>query len=150
MHGGYMQHGDTEKKGILTRQDLLAKVRTALGGRAAEIIYYGKEEGVSSGASGDLITATQIVQAMICSYGMDEEIGLSTIDLSVAANSEYYSKIVMRINERLKEELKIAENIISKNRKAIDELVRELMNKNSLKGDEIERILNDNFCAVDE
>lgn len=144
-HGGYMQHGDSEKKGTYTRQDLLAKVRTALGGRAAEIVYYGEEDGLSSGASGDLQSATAIMKALICSYGMDEKVGLCVLNFSEIINSSYYSQVLTRINERLEEEFERAKAIIEKNKTAVDRLVIELMSKNALKGSEIEEILKDSF-----
>lgn len=144
-HGGYMQYGDNEKKGNYTRQDLLAKVRTALGGRAAEIVYYGEEDGLSSGASGDLQSATAIMKALICSYGMDEKLGLCALNFPEIINSSYYSQVITRINERLNEEFEKAKAIIEKNRTAVDRLVTELINKNALKGNEIEEVLKDSF-----
>lgn len=39
-HGGYMQHNDNEGKHLYTNSDLQARIRTALGGRAAEPVYY--------------------------------------------------------------------------------------------------------------
>lgn len=52
-HGGYMQHDSTEKKTIYTKDELLSRIRVALGGRAAEIVCYGECGGVSTGASGE-------------------------------------------------------------------------------------------------
>ena len=49
-----MQYADQEKRMGYTKRELLNRIRTALGGRAAEIVFYGKEEGLSTGASGDL------------------------------------------------------------------------------------------------
>ncbi|MGN1372498.1 MAG: AAA family ATPase [Candidatus Coproplasma sp.] len=144
-HGGYMQHGDNEKKGTYTRSDLLARVRTALGGRAAEIVYYGDEDGLSSGASGDLQTATAIMQAMICSYGMDEKMGLCTLNLSEVSRSPYYAQILERVNQRLNEEFANAKAIIERNKEGVDRLVSELLSKNALKGNEIEAVLKDCF-----
>lgn len=46
-HGGYMQHDSTEKKTIYTKDELLSRIRVALGGRAAEIVCYGECGGVS-------------------------------------------------------------------------------------------------------
>ena len=66
-HGGYMRHGDREEKCLYTKDELLANIRTSLGGRAAELLYYGPKEGVSTGASGDLASATRTAQHIICS-----------------------------------------------------------------------------------
>ena len=69
-HGGYMLHGDTENIGTYTKKMLLDRIRTALGGRASELVFFGEEEGLTTGASGDLNTATAIAKNMVCKYGM--------------------------------------------------------------------------------
>ncbi len=146
-HGGYMQRGDTESKGLYTKQDLLNRVRAALAGRAAEVVYYGSEGGLSSGASGDLQSATDIVGAMICKYGMDEEAGLCSVNASEVASSPFYSQILARINQRLKEEFAYTVAVVRRNRAAIDCLVEKLLQKNSLKADEIDKIIKAHFVA---
>ena len=139
-HGGYMQHDDNEDKPLFTRDELMAKVRTSLGGRAAEIVYYGENDGFSTGASGDLVSATNLVHQMICSYGMSEKFGLATIGSQTALNSNLTAEIYEEINRILSGELQNAVDIIGENRSAIDVLVGELMAKNHLNGDEIEAI----------
>ena len=52
-HGGYMKHSDTDIGPLQTKEDLISRIRTSLGGRAAEIVYYGEKDGVSTGASGE-------------------------------------------------------------------------------------------------
>lgn len=140
-HGGYMQHGDSENKGNYTRNELLAKVRTALGGRAAEVVYYGEEDGKSTGASGDLLTATRLIQSMLCDYGMDDEIGLAAIRLSEIVGSEYHTQIMRKTAEILSEQFRAAKEILTKNKAAIDALVEALLVKNALKESEIDSIL---------
>ena len=78
-HGGYMQHADNEGKAIYTKDELLAKIRTSLGGRASEIVYYGEKDGISTGASGDLEHATATARNLLCRYGMSEEFGLGVV-----------------------------------------------------------------------
>ncbi|MDE7379799.1 MAG: ATP-dependent metallopeptidase FtsH/Yme1/Tma family protein, partial [Clostridia bacterium] len=140
-HGGYMQYSDGEDKGTYTKKELLSRVRTALGGRAAEVVYYGEEDGVSTGASGDLRTATNIIENMICNYGMDETVGLSSVELKNVTSSHHYALIVERINEVLAREFTTVKASISKHRAAIDALVEMLIEKNALKSNEIENIL---------
>lgn len=142
-HGGYMQHDSQEDKGVYTRGELINKVRTALGGRAAEVAYYGDELGVSTGASSDLQSATNIVRAMICDYGMDEEFGLCNIQLNNSSSAEIYTRVIERINVLLRAEMAFAVNTIKENKAIIDRLVEALMEKNSLKANEIEDILKD-------
>ncbi len=138
-HGGYMQHANSENKGLYTKAELLDKIRTSLAGRAAEIVYYGQEDGVSTGASGDLHSATRIAEQMICKYGMDEEIGLSYLNDADTA-SLYYNEIRKRTNEILAAELKNTIAIIAENKCAIDKMVEALLEKNHLKEKEIDEI----------
>ncbi len=140
-HGGYMQHSDSEDKGLYTKNELLAKIRTSLAGRAAEIVYYGSVDGISTGAAGDLYSATRIAEQMICKYGMDEEIGLSYLD-EHNSNSLYANDIRQRVNEILTKELNTAVNAVSENRNAIDKLVEALLDRNHLKENEIDSIID--------
>ncbi|MDE7086917.1 MAG: ATP-dependent metallopeptidase FtsH/Yme1/Tma family protein, partial [Clostridia bacterium] len=140
-HGGYMQHADAEGKGTYTKHELLSRVRTALGGRAAEVVYYGDEDGVSTGASGDLSSATAIIENMICRYGMDETVGMGSVDLQKIVTSPHYAQIVSRINELLAREFAFVKRAVEDNRAAIDKLVEVLLQKNALKANEIEEIL---------
>ncbi len=135
-HGGYMQHGDSENKSLYTKRELLARIRTALAGRAAELVYYGAEDGVSTGASGDLQQATRIAERMICCYGMDAELGLAYAD----AGSADGAKIRERVNAILAEQMEEAERVISENQQAMDIMVDVLMEKNHLKQGEIDAI----------
>jgi len=142
-HGGYMQHASNEDKGVYTQGDLINRIRTALGGRAAELVYYGNDFGVSTGASGDLQTATSIARAMICSYGMDAEFGLGYIDLNGAVGSDVYVRVINRVNEILKTEMDFAVKTLTEHKAELDGLVNALTAKNALKSDEIEDILKE-------
>ncbi len=140
-HGGYMQHGDNEEKGIFTRDELLAKIRTALAGRAAEIVYYGENDGISTGASGDLDYATGLATDMICRYGMIEEFGLAAI----LPSSDISDDVLKAVNSILCAELDKAISIITDNMGATDALVAELVAKNQLSSNEIESIIAPSF-----
>ena len=139
-HGGYMQHEDREAKGSYSKEDLLSRIRTSLAGRAAEIVYYGEDGGYTTGASGDLQTATRVATAMLCSYGMDKTFGLGVVNAETA-NDALSGEVRKRVNDILEEELKATVAIIAKNRVAMDALVNDLLTKNHLNGDQITRIL---------
>ena len=136
-HGGYMEHSADESGPILTKRELLNRIRTALGGRAAELAYYGAEEGLSTGASSDLRHASRIAVAMIQSYGMDEEYGLFVGETDPANNPEVREKIKMV----LASEMKRAVEDVEANRSRIDRLVEQLLKKNKLTASEIEACL---------
>ncbi len=143
-HGGYMQHAEQEGKAIYTKDELLSRIRTSLGGRASEIVYYGEKDGVSTGASGDLASATAIAQQIVCSYGMDEEFGLATVNGAVATNGTMSTLVRNSVNRILKEQMELAIQLISENKNKIDALVDALMAKNQLNSVEIEQTIK---CA---
>ena len=139
-HGGYMQHADNEGKMLYTRSELRGRIITSLAGRAAEIVYYGDEDGISTGASGDLQNATRTAENMICYYGMDDSVGMSFVDVR-SADAAYVGSIRARVNEILAECMQEAIRTIHQNREAIDALVEALLSRNHLKGNEIDEIL---------
>lgn len=140
-HGGYMQHAEQEGKVIYTKDELLARIRTSLGGRAAEIAYYGERDGISTGASGDLTSATNVAQQIVCTYGMDDEFGLAVVHGAVASNGTMSVEVRAAVNRILKEQMNEAVKLISENKDKIDSLVEELMSKNHLNGSEIEQAI---------
>jgi cell division protease FtsH len=70
--GGYTMMLPEEDRSYETKSYLLAQIRVALGGRAAEQIVLDE---ISSGASGDLQSVTQIVRQMIMRLGMSSKLG---------------------------------------------------------------------------
>ncbi len=141
-HGGYMEHSDDDSSAPLkTRVELIDNIRTSLGGRAAEIVYYGEEGGISSGASGDLQNATRIARAMICNYGMDDAIGLAVLSPEEASRGPMAAKISERISEIIKREMYATVKIITESQSQLDKLVTALLDKNRLTSEEINNIL---------
>ncbi|MDR2401676.1 MAG: AAA family ATPase [Deferribacteraceae bacterium] len=140
-HGGYMEHADTENSPLQTKATLLSRIRTSLGGRAAELVYYGVEDGISTGAAGDLEGATRIAKAMIANYGMDEQFGLASLTREEAEKGGLSAEIQQRVNTILKEQMDEAILLIGKGKKNMDKLVSALLEKNKLTKEGIERIL---------
>lgn len=139
-HGGYMEHSAKDMGPLSTKEELIGRIRTSLGGRAAEIAYYGEQDGISTGASGDLEQATRVAQAMICNYGMDDRVGLAVMGQQEASANP---AVRQRVNEILGEEMKNTVEIIVKNKARIDRMVSELMKKNKLTASEMEELLKE-------
>lgn len=57
---GYMQHANQEEVSSYTKEKLVEKIRTSLAGRAAEQVFFGKEQSLNTGASSDLHKATEM------------------------------------------------------------------------------------------
>ena len=143
-HAGYMLHGD-ENIGAYTKEKLLGRIRTALAGRASEMVFFGETAGLTTGASSDLSKATAIANNMICKYGMDDSIGLAVVSDGDVRDGVLAMKIREAINKILVDELEKAKEILKDNKKSVDALVDALMEKNYLTADEIEKIISANI-----
>ena len=74
---GYTTQLPTEERYLMTRSELLARIDVLLGGRVAEEIVFGD---VSTGAQNDLQRATEIARTMITQFGMNEKLGLASLE----------------------------------------------------------------------
>lgn len=137
-HGGYVLPAEQEGKALLTMDEMLARIRTSLAGRAAELVFYGERDGISTGASGDLASATNTARQIICSYGMDEEFGLAVESGSGAMSPELRAAV----NRILKEQMAQTVDLVRKNADKINALVDVLMVKNYLNGAQINEIFS--------
>jgi cell division protease FtsH len=142
--GGYMESEQDEDKIILSKNDMLQRIRMSMGGRAAEIHYYGLEEGLSSGASGDLQKATSWALKMVRELGMDDGFGY----FSVAADNrgDYGSsaladKAAEAAEKIVRAEMNAALKLMGDHKKVLDELSQKLLEKNRLVREEIMEIL---------
>ena len=141
-HGGYMEHSDEEYAApIKSRAEILENIRVALAGRAAEIVRFGPEAGVSTGASGDLQSATRNARNMLCVYGMDDDLGMVYIDKETASNGEMAMLIHRKVSGILKEQLAQTVDLLTAERPRMERLVNLLLEKNSLTGEEIDAAL---------
>ncbi len=145
-HGGGMRRSEEEmKRESLTRDELLARIRICLAGRAAEILYYGKDKGLTTGASGDLEHATQIARQMICRYGMEEDFGLvATPELfkyAEAVSSPIYERVNEVAGRILKAEMERTDQLLSENRLHLDAVARALLEKNRLYRNDLKELL---------
>jgi cell division protease FtsH len=69
---GYTVQRPTEDRFLMTATELENRMAVLLGGRAAEFIFF---HHLSTGASDDLVKATDIARSMVLRYGMDKELG---------------------------------------------------------------------------
>ena len=132
--GGYVYSESNHS--VQTKQRLLDSIRIALGGRAAEIVLFGEEDGISTGAASDLRSASAIAKQMVSVYGMSDERGLMVDDTNYADGET--ARLCNRI---LKDELDKAVALLTQNRDKLEALIKAVINKNHLMGDEIEQIL---------
>lgn len=140
--GGYTWHDVAEDSSYKSRKEFLDKLTVLMAGRAAERIVIGD---ISTGASNDIKVATEIAKNMISVYGMDEEVG--PISIEGADTGEFnllgddtLNSIGNKIVELVKQAEKNATDIITANRKLLDELVRLLLEKETVTGEEVEEL----------
>lgn len=145
-HGGYMAPSSEDaEEGSHSRQDLLAKIRVALAGRAAELLAFGAEEGLTTGAVGDLERATHIARQIVCRFGMSEDFGLLVTPEIFKYEGALSSTVYLRINEVagriLKEEMERTREMLEENQIHLDAVAEELIKKERLTGEDLLDIL---------
>ena len=147
---GYTMVLPDEDKYSTTRNQLLDQLAYSLGGRAAEELIF---HDPSTGASNDIEKATELARAMVTQYGMTEAIGAIKLGGGAAEPflgrdyghqrdySENIAGVVDREIRRLIENAhQEAFDILVANRKILDEMVIELLEKETLNKDEIAAI----------
>jgi len=144
--GGGMRRCEAEvKQEARTRQELLAEIRTSLGGRAAEMFYYGQETGLSTGAWGDLEQASDKARHMVCTYGMDDEFGLLAVSdifkYAEAKSGPTYERINAAAAKILKEQMALTLKLLEENRQHLDAVSQALLTKNRLYRKDLEKLL---------
>ena len=140
--GGYMQHDSQEDIPSYTKEALLWRIRTALAGRAAEIVFYGEDAGVNTGVSGDLKNATNLAIQMICRYGMADHTLLS-LDFEKILGSPYGENVLQEAEAILERELKTTIGFITEGKDKVEALSQKLLEKNQLMKDEIAEVLEE-------
>ncbi|MFW6119010.1 MAG: AAA family ATPase [Planctomycetota bacterium] len=146
-HGGYMAPAasDAEQRGSRTRDQLLADICVSLGGRGAEVTCYGREGGLSSGASQDLENATNVARSMVGRYGMDEDFGLlvtpELMKYEGALSSPVYLKLNEAANNILTEQMERTLKLLEENREHLDAVAEALAERERLTTEDLRRIL---------
>ena len=136
-------------KYLMTKEEIENKIATFTGGRAAEEIIFGQ---ITTGASNDIEQATKLARAMITRYGMSEDfdmVAMETVnnqylggDASLACSADTQKEIDRMVVELVKKEHEKAKDILTENRKKLDELAQFLYEKETITGDEFMTILN--------
>lgn len=139
--GGYLERQADESKTIFTKEELENMVCQAMGGRAAEIVYYGEIGGLSTGVSGDLRAATSWAERMVGTYGMDESMGQVFVNQEILKDGPVSIKMHESVQRIVKQQLDRAISLLEKNKKKLDTLIDALLERNRLSKEDLEEIL---------
>ena len=145
---GYTMQVDEADKTLLTKQELLNKIATFTGGRAAEELIFGE---YTTGASNDIEQATRLARAMITRYGMSDSfdmVALETVsnqylggDSSLACSLETQTKIDEQVVALVAEQHKKAYQILSDNVSALHKIAKHLYEQETITGEEFMHLL---------
>lgn len=140
--GGYTWQNRVEAKAYVSQKELKEELRVLLAGRVAEQLELND---ISSGASNDLMVATQIAREMITLYGMDSEIGpisfngLNPTEIGIFGEKTL-SDIGSKISKILKEAESKAKDILQRNHKILLAVTDELLEKETISGEDLDVI----------
>ncbi|WP_346899746.1 ATP-dependent metallopeptidase FtsH/Yme1/Tma family protein [Clostridium sp. UBA7503] len=116
---------------------LKRKIMVLLGGRAAEEIIFGEEK-ITTGAFNDLKKTTNIVNNMVCEYGMGKSVGLLRLSEMQGISTDYYTTVVLEECKSVLDELyNEVKNTLNNNLDLLVKLSEELLLKETLYTDDI-------------
>lgn len=147
---GYTLQTPEEEKFLETKDELLAKITTFMGGRAAEQLVF---ESPTSGASNDIENATSIARNMVTRFGMSDKFGM--MGLATVENQYLEGRASMTCGERTaaevdQEVLRIvtecydkATGLLEENREILDKISDYLYEHETITGKEFMKIFRD-------
>jgi cell division protease FtsH len=148
---GVTQTLPEEDRYNLTRAQMVATIRYAMGGRAAEELVF---QHLSTGAANDLQQATKIAHEMVCTYGMSERIGpVSFSDDSAdvflgrdfVSRKNYSEQKAREIDEELtrilSENYDSAKQTLSENLQVLERIAEALLERETLEGADLALLL---------
>jgi len=148
---GYTMQVPTEDRFLMRKTELLNKIASLLGGRAAEEIIFGD---ISTGAHSDLSRATDIAKSMIREYGMSAKLGqvyLSPekrpqfMDLGMREGGDYSEATAEMIDQEIREiissEYTRALDILKSKQDILEKGAQLLLEKEKIDGEEIKALM---------
>ncbi|MBV9130717.1 MAG: ATP-dependent zinc metalloprotease FtsH [Verrucomicrobia bacterium] len=148
---GYTMQLPTEDQFLLTRTELMERIRGMLGGRAAEEVFFGE---VSTGAQNDLERATALARQMVAMYGMSERVGLVSCaqrqptflsNLELQSQRDCSEQTTREIDEEVRgllaQAYDEAKDVLSAHRDQVERLTAELIKHESMDGQTFYRLI---------
>jgi len=150
---GYVMQLPTQDKYLTTRSELVDHIAGRMAGRVAEEVIFGE---VSTGDNDDLDRATELARAMVCEYGMSEELGPLTfgrrhgnpfLGRDIVEDRNYSEQVAVAIDQEVRKIIDgayaRARDIVLAHREKLDEIVAILLEKETLDRDEFLALMGD-------
>ncbi|HTK64765.1 MAG TPA: ATP-dependent zinc metalloprotease FtsH [Pseudonocardia sp.] len=150
--GGHALVVPEDDKGLMTRSEMIARLVFAMGGRSAEELVFHEP---TTGASSDIDQATKIARAMVTEYGMSARLGAVRygqeqgdpfLGRSMGSQPDYSVQVAQEIDQEVRKLIEAAHTeaweILNTYRDVLDELVIELLEKETLTRKDLERIFS--------
>nr|QCI08403.1 Cell division protein FTSH [Ptilothamnion sphaericum] len=143
-----------EDQNLISRSQIKARIMGALGGRAAEEVIFGNTE-ITTGASNDLQQVTSMARQMVTRFGMSNIGPLSLesedsnpfLGRNMNTSNDYSDEIAIKIDRQIQNIIQECHSktleIIKNNRVIIDKLVDLLIEKETIDGEELRKIVNE-------
>ena len=148
--GGHALVVPEDDKGLMTRSEMIGRLVFAMGGRSAEELVFHEP---TTGASSDIDQATKIARAMVTEYGMSARLGAVRygreqgdpfLGRSMGNQADYSLEVAHEIDEEVRALIEAAHTeaweILNTYRDVLDDLVFELLEKETLTRVDLERI----------
>ena len=146
---GFTMQVDEGDHTLMSREEILNKIATFTGGRAAEELIF---HSVTTGASNDIEQATKLARALVTRYGMTDDfdmVALETVnnaylggDTSLACSQRTAAEVDAKVVQIVKEAHQKALALLADNKRKLDEIAQYLYEKETISGEEFMRILN--------
>ena len=146
---GYTLQVDDGDHFLMSKDELLNKIATYTGGRAAEELVF---HSITTGASNDIEQATKLARSMISRFGMSEEFGFVAFetvsnqylggDASLACSPETQARIDKKVTQLVDEQYQKAMELLKENESKLHEIAGYLYEHETITGQEFMDILN--------
>ena len=147
---GYTMQVDAGEKHLMSKQEMLNRIATLTGGRAAEEIMC---HTVTTGASNDIEKATQLAREMITIYGMSDKYGMMQLEQvrnrylggnsSLTCSAETARDIDKEVAEIIHNAHEKAKKIITDHKAQMDAAAGILLKKETITGEEFMKVLGE-------
>lgn len=147
---GYVMQVPEEEKYLMSKDEILTRIITLCGGRAAEKMIFGS---ITTGASNDIEKATALARAMVTQYGMSDKFGLMGLESVenkyldgrpvLNCSDETAGEVDKEVMKILKECNEKAEALLADNREVMDKIADFLINKETITGEEFMNIYHE-------